>query len=313
MKRNIILLLLTVFGFNVLAQQSTDDIGKINLAVIVPDEIKDFSVTNISQLKTKIEQICTRCDVASSFVTNGFYILPSVEIITLEMVENGMQNIFVVKADVTLTVRQSNGTIISSTSKTLKGSGNSKEKAITNLVTSIPVNDLNFKNFISESKEKILTYYATHCNEIILKARQRYQLEEFEEAISILLSVPEDIPCYSQILNLSSEIYTTYQDKLCAELLSTAKAEIALQNYEEAAEKLTQISPTSMCYITAAQMFNEIEKKVSDLEKRNWNFHMKQYDNSVDLEKMRIQAAKEIAKAKYSQQINITRQQFIKL
>lgn len=278
----------------------------------MPIQINGLNDTQIGKIKAKVEQICTKNGIVSSWCANNFYILPSFDIYQFETVEGGMQNIYVVKAELSLSIRQRDGTIVNTITKVLKGSGNTKEKALTNCISSISVMDESFQIFLTEGKEKIVEYYNLRCSDICLRAKNYAQLEQYDAAIAVLMSVPEDVSCYSSILGLTEEFYDAYQDKLCAQITSAANAAIAIQDYHSAAELLTQINPNSSCYSFALNTFKKVEESVSAKELREWNFEMKQYNDSIQLERIKIDAIKEIAIAYYKNQPNINLQQFIK-
>ena len=312
MKKILICLwVIAVLGSSISAQ-TTEDIGKITIGILMPDQSEGMNEIQLGKFKTKMEQLCSKNGVISSWSTNSFYLRPIVDIYQSDVVEGGMQNIYVIKAELTIFITQADGTTVNSISKSLKGSGNSKEKAINDMIANIPVGDSSFQTFLTEGKKKIINYYESRCADILLKANNLFQQEKYEMSLALLMSVPEEVSCYKDITNKAAEIYSAYQDKMCAQLTSAANAAIAVQDYYKAAEYLTQINPNSSCYGFAVNTFKKVEEKVTALEERDWNFSMKQYDDSVNLEKMRIQAVKEIAISYFKNQPDIHVQQFIK-
>jgi hypothetical protein len=74
-------------------------------------------------------------------------IYPKFAIYETNVVEGGMQNITVVSVELSLFIKQvDNNMLFSTISKQLKGSGSSKELAITNAISKIPTNDPDFTN-----------------------------------------------------------------------------------------------------------------------------------------------------------------------
>jgi tetratricopeptide (TPR) repeat protein len=198
--------------------------------------------------------------------------------------------------------------IFSSVTKSLKGSGKTKEIALTNAISQIPVTDKAFVTFVSEGKQKIIAYYEENCDNIVKKADTYIKMQQYEQALGLLMSVPEEVPaCYDKILSKSVETFVDYQNQHCAELLQQAKAKMAAQYYEEALEILAKIDPSSNCYAEQQTLTKNIENKVSAEVKKQWDFQMKQYKDEVNLEKQRINAMKEIAVSYYqSQPTNVT-------
>lgn len=292
--------------------QTTDDIGKIALGINMPSHIAGLNDELTAKIETKIERICTANGIVAGRYANCFAIQPKVEIIESEVAENGIQNIFVVKGELTLLLSQFDGTIISTTSKSFKGSGKTKEKALNNGIAGIDVNDKSLQDFLVEGKKKMLAYYESRCSDIIAKAEHYAKREDYETAIALLMAVPEDVSCNNEITELTTNIYKRYQDKVCSQLSSAADAAIALRDYYTAAEYLTQISPNSSCYNSAQNTFKKLEQKVAAQDKREWDFKMKRFDSSVSLEKERIKAIREIAVSYFQNQPDFIFQQFIR-
>ena len=87
---------------------------------------------------------------------------------------------------------------------------------------------------------------------------------------------------------------------------------LSTHDYEGAATLLTEIDPLSECYGYAQEQFKRIEKEVAKWEQREWNFRMRQYNDEVSLERQRIAAVAEVAKAYYSTEPIIHYTQIIK-
>ena len=73
MKKIIISLAILGFSFSVNAQSSSD-VGKIALSVVMPDNIEGMDVSQISKLQTKITQILTVTGLGASGYNNNFVI-----------------------------------------------------------------------------------------------------------------------------------------------------------------------------------------------------------------------------------------------
>ena len=156
------------------------------------------------------------------------------------------------------------------------------------------------KKFISEGKKEIISYYKEHCNSIIQKSEGFAQRKQYEEAIALLLSIPEEVrECYSNAQKNALQIYNKYQEKNCKQQLQKVSALIANKNYEEALSILMNVDSSTSCYNEAKKQINIIENKIKAEDDKQWNFMMQQYKDKVSLEKYRINAIKEIAAAYY--------------
>ena len=277
--------------------QTTNDLGKIALSVIMPENIDGLDVSQLSKLETKISQIVTSSGISASGYNNNFAIYPKFAIYESSIVEGGMQNITVVTTELSLFIKQvDNNLLFSTISKTIKGSGNSKELAISNAISKITTNDSDFKTFIEAGKLKIVAYYEVKCGDIIKKSDSYLQMQQYEQALALLMTVPEEVSsCYNQIHDKAIETYKAYQTHKCADLMQKAKTALAGNDCIGALNILSEIDPSATCFTEAQALAKSAEPKVKAEEKKQWDFQMKQYNDTVSLEKQRIEAIKEIA------------------
>lgn len=303
MTKTYILLIASLFSITSFAQNS-DNIGKIALSTVMPENIDGLNVSQLSKLDTKITQIVTASGFGASGYNNNFVIYPKFAIYESNLVEGGMQNITVVTAEISLFIKQvDNNLLFSTISKPLKGNGSSKELAITNAISKIPTSDPEFKVFIETGKTKIIQYYTAKCSDIIAKADTYVKMQQFEQALGLLMSVPEEVSgCYTQVQNKAIEAYKAYQTQRCAEQIQLAKTTLASNDYVGTLNILSEIDPSVVCFKEAQTIAKSAATKVDAEEKKQWDFQMKQYNNDVSLEKQRIQAIKEIAVSYYKSQ-----------
>lgn len=296
------ILLIVVFCVKISFAQNTSDIGKIALWVALPEYSEGVSENQLKRLETKINQIVSTSGMASYDYTS-FAISPRISIQNTELIEGGIRNITQVSLDFDLLVNQpATGSVFSTYSAVLKGSGTDKEKAIANAITKIQSNSADFKQFIGEAKTKILEYYESKCPSIIAKAEASSKKGQYEEALALLMSIPEEVGCYATAQSKSVEIYKAYQAKFCNEELHKAEAFIANKEYSEALSILMNVDSSAPCFTKSKTLMTSIQSKINAQEKKEWDLKMKMYNDAVNLEKQRINAAKEIAVAYYKSQ-----------
>jgi len=288
----------------IVTKAQSNEVGKIALSVIMPENVDGLDASQLSKLESKIIQITTKSGLSASGYSQNFVIYPKFAIYETNVVEGGMQNITVVTAELSLFIKQiSNNMLFSSVSKSLKGSGKTKEMAITNAISQIPVSDKEFLSFIETGKQKIIAYYEANCDAIIKKADSHSKMQEYDQAFGLLMSIPDEVTsCHDKILDKAIETYKAYQNQRCSELIQQAKAKSAAMDYDGSLEVLSQIDPSSKCYPEQQALFKSIESKISAEVKKQWDFEMKQYNDAVSLEKQRINAIKEVAVAYYKSQ-----------
>jgi hypothetical protein len=75
---------------------------------------------------------------------------------------------------------------------------------------------------------------------------------------------------------------------------------LAGNNYNSALNILSQVDPSTNCNKEAQALIQKIEPKVDAAEREALKIQMKIYSDAVELEKQRINAAKDIAVAYYN-------------
>ena len=55
-------------------------------------------------------------------------------------------------------------------------------------------------------------------------------MQDYEQALGVLMTVPEEVSCYSKIQEKSIEVYKSYQIQKCKAQLQEARIQIASNN-----------------------------------------------------------------------------------
>lgn len=312
MKRVLSIFAVVMMCFTLFAQ-SVDNFNKIALSVVMPENFEGLDASQLSKLESKIIQIATTSGLAANGYNNNFVIYPKFEIYNNEVVEGGMQNITVVTADLSLFIKQvDNNILFSAISKPIKGSGSNKKLAITNAISSIQTNNPEFESFISKGKTRIVEYYETKCSDILKKSDTYIRMKQYEQAIGLLMSVPEEVSsCYTLIQDKSIVAYKAYEAQNCAVQIQKAKMALASNDYIGALNVLGEIDPSTPCYKEVQILANSAAQKVDVEERKLWNFQLQQYNDERSLERQRINAIKEIATAYYKNQVSTVSYNYI--
>jgi hypothetical protein len=299
MKKVLFLIVILVANIRLNAQASSD-VGKIALSIVMPDNVEGMDYSQLSKLQTKITQIVASTGLAASGYNNNFVIYPKFAIYETSLVESGMQDMTIISCELTLFIKQvDNNVIFSTINKPLKGNGKSKNIAITNAISKININDADYKVFIETGKSKIIAYYESKCEDIITKSESMVKMQDYEQALGLLMTVPEEVGCYNKVQQKSIEAYKAYQNQRCNEQLQYAKSELATNNYESALSTLSNIDPSTSCFKESQSLMNDAASKVDVEEKKQWDMQVKVYNDEVALQKLRINAVKDIAVAYY--------------
>ncbi len=307
MKKHTLLLLLFISSKAMPQSTSSDSpenyMGKISLSVNISENASYLDAAQLSKLQSKILSIATRNGVGGVGYNSSFVMYPKLEIYNVEVAE-GMRNITVVTTELNLFIKQqSNGLVFSSYNTTIKGSGFSKADAINNAISQINSSDPKAKEFIEEGKKKIIAFYNSKCNDIISEADKYQGMNDYERALAILVSVPtEATPCYEKIKQKSIEVFKKYQNKKCESILLVAKSQTAGKDFTNALSTLSTIDPTSSCYNEAKSLINSTESKLDNNEKIQWNRKRELMKEKFELQKIEIQAARDVTVAYFNRQ-----------
>ncbi|NOU16185.1 MAG: hypothetical protein HOO91_01320 [Bacteroidales bacterium] len=300
MKRiSILFLALIALPFVSLSQNSqgkTDDMGRVALTAFVPEQAEGIPASARQLLQGKMQQIAVQNGIGGSGSNPRFFIVPMVNVLTKEITPTAPPMHALTLEVVFYIVDASNQTIFSQTSITVKAVGASEDKAYIAGLKNLNVKAGQFKGFVETGKTKIMEFYNSQCDVVMKGAQALAGQKKYEEALFGLLSVPDVCrECFDKCMDLSIEIYKQYANYKCTEYMAGAKASWAAMNSDKAAEFLGKITPDMECYPQAVQLTEEITQKMLADGANVWTFKMKQYDDSVDKEKLMIQAGKDVA------------------
>ena len=197
----------------------------------------------------------------------------------------------------------------------LKGLGTSEQSAVMNAINQLNVRSTDTKRFMENVRTRMLDYYAARLPAIIAKAQSLAAMSRYEEALAALVAVPESLAEYPQVADLMVDIYTGYIDREAKAIIADAKTKIAQHDYAAAFRELVKVDPNSTLFAESDAMISEISPKIEterqeELEREKEYYEqqraqaMKEYEDSVELEKQKIAASREIASKVLSAGLN---------
>jgi len=258
------ILILSILLSNLnLFSQSSDDIGKICLHVVLPEEyspnFENLGIRELKKIKSKITSITARNGVAGAGM-GDFVIYPVLNIYEEEVLEGGLEHQTIIRAEFSLFIQQiSNGQIYGEATIDLEGFGRDRSRALTKAIQGINIRDRVWKAMIIESKQKIIDYYELRCSDIQAEADGYSKTRDYIGAIATLMQVPVEVSCYREIVDKAVEFYDYYIEMLCQEQISKAKIAKTQDNWDEAAGYLLGVLPEYKCYNDAMALLKEIE------------------------------------------------------
>ncbi|MFW5725530.1 MAG: hypothetical protein ACOCX0_03710 [Bacteroidota bacterium] len=275
----------------------TDDLGRISIAALVPDEAGLPSGSS-QMLQNKMMQMATQNGLGATQERSQFAMVPVISIISQDVTPTAPPQIALTVEVAFYIVDAVTQNIFSQTYIEVKGVGNTEDRAYTQALRNVNPRHGQFRGFIEQGKEKIVEYYNSQCDVIISGAQALASQQQYEEALFLLMSVPDvSRECFNSCMTLTSDIYTQYANQKCNEYLSAARSAWAAKELDAVAENLGKITPDMDCYPQAEELANTVTAAVEGEGASSWHFKMKKYDDQIDLQKMKIEAGRDIARS----------------
>lgn len=279
-----------------------------------------LSTDACSQMETKMQRLLTVNGYADDEYAARFVMTAKVDVISKDIAPSTPPRVSE-KINITFFVGDVvENKVYSSATIKVTGVGINENKANIAAINSINQNNEKLKNMLTTAKSKITEYYTYNCNEQITKANTLASIGNYDEAIANMMSVPSI--CSECFTKCQQAVIDIYQQKINAsgsQLLEKARnAWIKSPNVDGATEVVSIINEIpigSSVYPQVDELrkkitekLNEVERHKFELEQRDWNFKMKQYNDAQGNKQMIIKACRDVSIAwAKNQPKNITR------
>lgn len=274
----------------------TEKADKISLFVgLVPDSNRDLDDAQRERLRNRITQCANRTGIVSVGVSN-FLLHPQMDVNEVTVVET-MKRMYIAKCEITLAIARTDyknfpGQSFGSTSFKVTGSGADSALAINNAIQQIRTDDPAISRFIVSTKARILDYYMTHCDEVVMEARRHYELQQHSLSIGLLFSVPTSAPCYDEARKMSINVYKEFLKDECEQqllqlrsVLVASKAGDRAQRHAQALKLVSAMNPSADCYQEAYGMINKLDAELDEEQRRAWNLQRAIVENEAEVRK----------------------------
>ena len=181
---------------------------------------------------------------------------------------------------------------------TLDGVGTGEVKSYINAFRRISASNGEIKGLINRGKKSMMNYYDTQYPNIIKEAKRLESLQNYEEALTMVLAIPVCSKGGEEASRYGMQLYTKNLNRMNLFLLNRAKALWAAGQDQQTAydvcAMLSQVDPDAACYGEASKLMKEVKSQVrSDID-----FEMREkYHDQIQLEKNRIAAVRAIGVA----------------
>lgn len=314
----------TVFLFAVLWMACTLWAQDMQLSITaLQPEYEHIPEEARQQLENRIEQILTGNGVTSG-LSDRFVLSAKVNITQRDIMPSNPPKVSE-KLEVTLTIGDAiDNRVFGKVTIPVAGIGVSETKAQIQAYQRLSPQNEKIQALVTTARTQIVDYYTNHCADLLAAADRRAQMGERREAIASLLAVPQEChDCYTQAQDKALALYQVEIDDEAQAYLKQAQAAWNMHHdYAQAAKAydyLLKINPHSHAVTQADALTKEIEKtlraqersiaakkaaeeaeqkaRAKEVDEREWNLRVQQYNDNVALRKQRMDMIRDIGVA----------------
>jgi hypothetical protein len=261
----------------------------IKLTPFVPD-YPDLGASGRQILSTRINAAVAKVGFGGDGANPRFIIGPDINLLSKNLTGTAptkyanTYEVTLLSADVVTE------TIFASYTFTVKGVGDSPDKAFIQGFRDFNFDNEEFYDFLKKTQDKIAQFYESNCNSFLQQADSEAKMRKYDAAYTILNNIPiEAKSCFDQAMNKKAEYFQLSLNTNCQSILASMKAELGKANdpsasgFNEAAMSYYMlIDQQSSCYSEAEKIYQAYLKKLNPKAKRDWEFEMKKYQDQVD-------------------------------
>jgi hypothetical protein len=271
---------------------------EIPIAVHLPELTETLPAGMDSYLTNLLTRIVTKSGMSADLLYTPFFITARIDILNKDVAPGPpiqvVQNIGISLYVGDLFDRK----IFSSAYIEVNGVGDNETKSMMNALQQLNFNRKELTSLIAEGKKKILAYYDNSYPQIIARSNQLTQMQQYEEALSLIAPIPPCSKGYEEAMQKGLIIYQKYIDKSALSLLNQARVYWMQNQTKEGAiavgRYLIAINPEAACYPEAIKLYKEIKDKIhSDLD-----FEMRtKYTDEMALKKQLVESLRAVGVA----------------
>lgn len=263
---------------------------------VVQPERDNLNSESCQLLQTIMTEMLSCNDIVNNIPSNRFVLTAKADIVDKNIIA-GSPSRMSERMKVTFIVGDVIKKMVFSTySVIIVGVGETEQQAIRRAMRTIKPRDASIQSFIIESKEKIVRFYNDYEDELISIAENLATEGNFDEAIYELSLVPS--ACGATYTRCQEKLLGIIQDKYDVQgviFLTEAKAIWASTLNRDGAEKLLpvikQISPFAACHPQITEFLSDINTKLAEDDRREWEFMVHQYEEELRLQNRRLDEA----------------------
>ena len=180
----------------------------------------------------------------------------------------------------------------------VSGVGQGKTKAYMDAFRRLNANNQSIRAFMSSGKQKMMAYYDSQYPQIIEEARRLCSLQQYEEAIAMLITVPlcsrGGEACTAEGVKVYVKIRDLYNQKLLNRARVIWAANPTIDGARMVGPLIAQIDPESSSYGDTQKLLSEIKAQV----RADIDFEVREkYHDQIDIEKQTIECMRAVGVA----------------
>ena len=280
---------------------SIGDAGMICLNPYI-HESEEIDETTKAVMLSKLNQIANAKGMAGAGFDNRFIIKAhmqngkSVQTQTFPQKNAVVVNICIYVGD------GLDGTLFANYCCEKKGIGDTEQKALASAIRKIDPNDKKLQMAIEKGKKQILKYYERMSGNIIATAKATAANGRFEEAMSLLFSIPVYNKDFETAQNLIAEYGYTSLDNKNRDMLRRARSAWSRDPTENGAETACELlehldCPSQSIQNNARKLQEEIAERLKATSDREFNLEIKKVNDAKEAKVAAIKAVSDVAKA----------------
>jgi hypothetical protein len=182
------------------------DAERIAIAPSVPNDL-NLPMQAQNALMNKMRQLVTRAGLGAAGGNPIFIISPSVTVLS-EQTAPTQPPMTYVDLEISFFISDRlTGNIYEQTTTMVKGMGGNRLQALVKGVNNVNVSDVQYRRFLDNAKQKIVEFYNSKCDFVLMKAKSLRDQGQNNEALEILNAIPEvSKECYQKAMELASTI-----------------------------------------------------------------------------------------------------------
>ncbi len=221
--------------------------------------------SNTLALKSKVSKIITRNSMVDS--EGLFALVPTITITDDGIVDTGMAQMRVVKAEFTLSVvNLLDESVFGSQSVEMQASGKDNATAFRQLISRINVNDIRFAKLLRDSQQSINDYYNRQMPTLIKKIETMMAKGEYEKAMAAMSMIPEGVEQYPAVCDMKVEAYNKMLENEVRKIVAEADLLVRQGKIDEALDLCRTANPASPNYGEIVAFLNRLDAQAAAAE-----------------------------------------------